>query len=235
MIHTKTLILAMAFLYSGISRLGAEPFSLMVTDVDMLPSRWRAIQYTGTNVSPNVGLARDLIVNSQALRVTPSPINPVQGFTFDIAVFNTQVPWDPAVLGAIETVDFRSSFIINSGIQFAPMLYQDGTLYVASRHQEPANFGVRQSLEDGFTIDQFTRHSGPGPVTLDFSTGASEIFFGLNARKPSFLGTGTFRFADVKITATAVPEPDTASFLATGLACCIAGHRLIRKEPSRRA
>jgi len=76
--------------------------SLRVTDPDMLPSRWAAAPYRGSNVAANASLARDLIVNSQALRVTVSPAIPIQDFTFDVAIYNNQIGWDALTLGRIE-------------------------------------------------------------------------------------------------------------------------------------
>ena len=144
--------------------------------------------------------------------------------------------YNPVTQGAIADIDFSADlFLFNGGdsgaVGYGALLSQGGTVYIAGFGTTTTPFWIGFSLSD-LTASNFSKLSGAGPVTPDFSATGGVIQLGYFASNGTGIARSTSTLSgldnwSVTVT-TAVPEPGTYALLATGLIGLLVRRRMIR-------
>ena len=136
--------------------------------------------------------------------------------------------YDPAVSGAIATIDYGYDLISlnpspNEQVFYAILLFQNGTYYRSAGEVVVTSPSWSAFSRTGLVATQFIRMVGSGPAAPDFSASASPVTAGYWSANTSTGGLHTtVSLIDnwtIRFNPVVTPEPEIAVLLAIGLAC----------------
>ncbi len=214
--------IAVAVLVATLGMRSALGGNFIFHDQTFAAGTWNATIVGGTRVS-GASLTRVIGdgIPGDSLRTT---IFGTGSFTFDVAVMNTSVAFDPGTEGAIGAINWEIWYKVPNAGSFAGLrlLAQQGdSLYVANNtYREPELFSPNwQRAHGAIQGSDFQILTGSGDPRLDFTPDADPIRFGYGLSRGVFSGgvshQATFFYLDMQT--VAVPEVPSAAWTGAGL------------------
>lgn len=199
--------------------------TVVVHDQTFLTSQWDLVFAGGQNASSaSASRASGAGVTGDARITNISGFAPMQ---YDVRHYFNNFNWTPPALGMMTAVEFELwyKFDVASSFSITRIVARQGTTeYVApSSYREPQNSSSFWQRHSGsFNASEFTRLSGPGPATLNFSSAVPiqvwyQIFSNVNLPGSVRVQNSFFnlQIQRAPLTVTA-PEPGTIALLAIG-------------------